>query len=132
MDAERGHSGAAVGGGGGTLALATLALAAGAVVGLLCAAFRIALDHASRAREALVAWARPEGIAGFAAAAAACAAATAAAVWLVRRFAPRASGSGIPEVEAALSREVPWVSFLVVPVKFVGGALAIGAGLALG
>jgi CIC family chloride channel protein len=50
----------------------------------------------------------------------------------VRRFAPHASGSGIPHVEAVLKEELPPAPVLLVPVKFVGGVLAIGAGLALG
>jgi CIC family chloride channel protein len=61
-----------------------------------------------------------------------CAGATALAAWLVRRFSPHASGSGIPHVEAVLRGELPPAAFRLIPVKFVGGVLAIGAGLALG
>ncbi len=60
------------------------------------------------------------------------AASTALAVWLVRRFAPQAGGSGIPHVEAVLHGEQPPAPFILIPVKFVGGVLAIGCGLALG
>src|SRR5262249_33308185 len=52
--------------------------------------------------------------------------------WLVRRFSPSASGSGIPHVEAVLSGELPPATPRLIPVKFFGGLLAIGAGLALG
>lgn len=54
------------------------------------------------------------------------------AVTLVRRFAPETSGSGIPHLEAVLHRfrELDWRR--VLPVKFVGGVLAIGSGMALG
>src|SRR5206468_9693041 len=52
--------------------------------------------------------------------------------WLVRRYAPHASGSGIPHVEAVLNEEIPQAPFRLVPVKFVGGLLAMGSGLALG
>ena len=41
-------------------------------------------------------------------------------------------GSGIPHVEAAISGELPPAPFILLPVKFAGGLLAIGAGLALG
>jgi len=45
---------------------------------------------------------------------------------------PLISGSGIPQVEAVLARKIDmdWVS--VVTRKFIGGAVAIGAGLSLG
>jgi CIC family chloride channel protein len=45
---------------------------------------------------------------------------------------PRVSGSGIQDVEAVFKGEVPATSWEVLPAKFVGGVLAIGAGLALG
>jgi CIC family chloride channel protein len=61
-----------------------------------------------------------------------CAAATGIAAWLVRRFAPHASGSGIPHVESVLKEELRPAPFLLIPVKFLGGVLAIGSGLALG
>ena len=55
-----------------------------------------------------------------------------AAGWLTHRFAREASGSGIPHVKAVLLqvRRFNWKR--VVPVKFVGGVLGIGAGLSLG
>jgi len=55
-----------------------------------------------------------------------------ASVALTRRFAPEASGSGIPHLEAVLHRfrKLEWKRLL--PVKFFGGVLAIGSGLALG
>lgn len=62
----------------------------------------------------------------------ACATSAGLAGWLTRRFAPEASGSGIPHVKGALMhvRVLDWKRLL--PVKFVGGVLAIGAGLSLG
>ena len=59
-------------------------------------------------------------------------AAVALAAWLVRRFSPYASGSGIPQVEAALTGDLPPAPPRLIPVKFLGGLLAIGAGMALG
>ena len=52
--------------------------------------------------------------------------------YLVRRFAPETSGSGIPEVEGALidMRPIRW--WRVLPVKFFGGLAALGSGMILG
>jgi len=52
--------------------------------------------------------------------------------WLVSRFAPESSGSGIPHVEAVLWGLRPLRGRRVIPVKFAGGVLGIGAGLSLG
>jgi CIC family chloride channel protein len=53
-------------------------------------------------------------------------------VAITRRYAPEASGSGIPHLEAVLHRfrKLEWKR--VLPVKFFGGIIAIGSGLALG
>jgi CIC family chloride channel protein len=116
----------------GLLALALLSLAAGAVTGLVGAMFRLALDRADRVRDELVARAHQAGFVGLVLVTAACAIATAVAAWMVRRLSPHASGSGIPHVEAVLSGELPPAPISLVPVKFAGGVLAIGSGLALG
>jgi CIC family chloride channel protein len=119
-------------GSGNLLVLALLALIVGAAAGLLGALFRLALEEADRLRGALIGWAHGQELEGLAIVVAACAAATFVAASLVRRFSPYASGSGIPHVEAVLHGELPEAPFRVIPVKFVGGVLAIGAGLALG
>ncbi|MFO1523060.1 MAG: H(+)/Cl(-) exchange transporter ClcA [Kiritimatiellia bacterium] len=56
----------------------------------------------------------------------------AVSVAITRRYAPEAGGSGIPHLEAVLHRirNLHWQRLL--PVKFLGGILAIGSGLALG
>lgn len=117
---------------GRLLVLALLALIAGAASGLLGAVFRLALERADRFRDSVVAWAHGEALAGFLLIISVAAAATALAAWLVRRFSPDATGSGIPVVEAELQKEQPEAPLRLIPVKFIGGVLAMGAGLALG
>src|SRR5215475_3815061 len=113
---------------GSLLALALIAFLVGAVSGLVAALFRLALDQADRVRGTLLAWAHGEALVGCVLVIAGCAAATAVAAWLVRYFAPQAEGSGIPHVEAVVSGALPPAPLLLLPVKFVGGLLAIGAG----
>ena len=122
---------------GNLAALALLSLVVGAGTGLIAAYFRIALDQANALRDRLIDWGHGQwsygqSWTGFAAVVGACAVATAVAAMLVRRLVPQASGSGIPHVEAVLHGAAPPAPYLLVPVKFVGGILAIGAGLALG
>src|SRR5262249_6185972 len=61
----------------GLLSLAILSLLAGAVAGLIGGIFRLSLDQADRFREALIAWAHGEKLAGFLLVAATCTAAAA-------------------------------------------------------
>jgi chloride channel protein, CIC family len=117
---------------GSLLVLALLALIVGAAAGLVGAIFRRTLEQADRLRDALIAWAQGEKLPGFLFVVATCAAAALIAAWLVRRFSPHASGSGIPHVEAVLNEEIPQAPFHLIWVKFCGGVLAISSGLALG
>ncbi len=54
------------------------------------------------------------------------------ALWLVRRFAPEAGGSGIDVVEGYLASVVPLRWHWVLPIKFIGSILALGSGMILG
>jgi chloride channel protein, CIC family len=117
---------------GSLLVLGLLALIVGVGAGLLGAAFRLALTQADHVRNALIAWAHGAHVAGFLLVTGAIAAATALAAGLVNRISRAAAGSGIPYVEAVLRGEVSQVPIRLIPVKFFGGWLAIGAGLALG
>jgi CIC family chloride channel protein len=107
-------------------------LIVGAGSGLVAAWFRLALERADALRTALVGWAHGGSVAGFALVVVAAGAVTATAAFLVRRFFPDAVGSGIPQVEVVVKGEVGPASAALLPVKFAGGLLAIGAGLALG
>ena len=123
-DAGAGHASLA--------ALALLGPLVGAAAGSIGAIFRLSLGLADRMRGVLIAWAHGHELAGFLLVLVVCATATALAAWLVRRYSPHASGSGIPHVEAVLNGTSKPVPIGLVPVKFIGGMLAIGSGLALG
>ena len=106
------------------------ALVVGLVAGLLACAFRLALQCAERTRIGwLVALPAGERI-GLAVLLGA--AGGGVGLWLVRRFAPDASGSGIPQLKGFLlgERDMNWRRIL--PVKFFAGVFGIGGGFALG
>ena len=111
---------------------AVLSLLVGAAAGVVGASFRLSLDAADRLRNALLMRAHVGELGGLVLVVAGGAAATAVAAWMVRVWAPHAGGSGIPHVEMVLSGEVPQAPYRLIPVKFLGGLLSIGAGLALG
>lgn len=113
-------------------AIAVMALLVGAGTGLIGATLRLALGAADRLRDEAYAWAHQRPAIGFVAVVAGTAFAAALAAWLVRRFAPEAKGSGIPEVEVAFEGGPEGKPARLIPVKFLGGLLAIGSGLALG
>ncbi len=118
---------------GGVLSLGLLSVAVGAWTGLVVALFRLGLAGADLLRGTFLAASHRWSGIGFAASLIACAGAAALAAWLARRFSPYAEGSGIPEVEVALQRELPPTPLpKLLLVKFVGGLFAIGGGMALG
>ena len=112
--------------------LALLSPVVGAASGFIGAIFRLALARADRLRDAIITWAHGEKLAGFLLVTALCAIATGVAARLTRRYSPYSSGSGITHVEAVLNGDLPQAPFRLIPLKFIGGLLAIGSGLALG
>jgi CIC family chloride channel protein len=109
-----------------------LAFAVGGTSGLVGAVFRLVLERSDRFRGAVIDSAHDKEIAGLALVIGISAVATGLAAWLVRKFAPEAKGSGIPDVEAVLRDKQPPPPLILIPVKFFGGVLAMGTGLALG
>jgi CIC family chloride channel protein len=116
------------------LGMMVAAATVGAAVGAVGAAFRMSLAWVERAREAMVvfahahgsgwtAWALPVGL---------CGGGAAAGSWLSARLAPTTAGSGIPRIEAVLRNHLRPAAARILPVKFIGGILSIGSGLALG
>jgi chloride channel protein, CIC family len=107
------------------------AAVAGAIAGLVGGAYRLVLgpdapwssERIVRLAHGPVDWV---GVAGLFAAGAAL------SRWLTVRFAPEASGSGIPQVEESLAGNMSLRWRRLLPVKFVGGALALVSGLSLG
>jgi CIC family chloride channel protein len=108
------------------------AVLVGLVAGLVGALFRLLVLDARQERLALFAWLGSRDVASLLASVALPALGLSAALFLVRRFAPEASGSGVQEIEGALDgvRELRWRR--VIPAKFAGGLLALGGGLVLG
>ena len=116
--------------GPGLFQLAVVSGIAGAGTGLICGLFRWALGTVDRFRISLpVVW-HGEPLLGCSLLIAGAAVAAAFSAWLVRRFSEHAIG--IPHVEAVINGELPPAPFILLPVKFIGGLLAIGAGFALG
>jgi chloride channel protein, CIC family len=112
--------------------LAAASLVAGTMIGLIGAAFRYVLARADRLRDALVYQAHSWPHTGWIAPVVLGAVAAGLARALVVRFAPFAAGSGVQHVEAVMTGEMKPSPPVIVPVKFFGGLLALGSGLALG
>ncbi|MCU0897048.1 MAG: chloride channel protein [Burkholderiales bacterium] len=115
----------------GLAPLCAAAVAAGLLVGLVGAAFRRVLEFADALRLDLVQWSGQLGAAGVLVPVAVVAACAALARLMVR-YAPEAAGSGVQRVEAVMRGETTPARLRALPVKFFGGSLALGAGLALG
>ncbi|MCK0196405.1 H(+)/Cl(-) exchange transporter ClcA [Ancylobacter sp. 6x-1] len=110
-----------------------VAVLMGAAVGLVGSAFHASVEGLSEGWPAyLMHRLGLEGPALYLAGACVGAAMAVGALYLVRRFAPEAAGSGVPEIEGAMEglRIVRWKR--VLPVKFFGGILALSSGMVLG
>ena len=119
--------------GDGLPLLALLSVLAGAATGVMVSLFKLTLERAARLRTEWLVGAHHLRLGGLVLAVLACAAAVTAAAWLVRRFSAYASGSGVPEVEAALGGTLPPAPLRrILLIKFVGGTLSLGAGMMLG
>ncbi|MBV5244157.1 ClC family H(+)/Cl(-) exchange transporter [Mycolicibacterium sp. PAM1] len=104
---------------------------AGAVIGIVGAAFQWCLRAAEGLRLDVVEWAQRLPGPGWLIPVALVAFCAAVARTLVR-WEPQAAGSGIPHVEAVFLGETSPPRLRVLPARFVGGVLGIGSGLVLG
>lgn len=104
----------------------------GAGAGVMALLFRAALTGMDALRNSMITWARGFPAWGWVFPILFTALGAGLSVFMVRRYAPETSGSGIPHLEAVLHRfrSLDWAR--VLPTKFFGGIFAIGSGLALG
>lgn len=112
------------------LLLAAAGVGAGA--GAVGAVFRLLVLDLTEARVRLAAWTGAAGGPAHLLPVAATALALTASVLLVRRLAPEAAGSGVHEIKGVLAGTRPMRWRRILPVKFVGGVLALGGGAVLG
>ena len=108
------------------------AMLVGLLAGGAAVLFRWALEYGDTLRDRLIVWAHQYPTWGWLLPMLVGAVGAGCAVSLVRAMAPEAAGSGIPHLKAVLARLRSMRWQVVLPVKFLGGALGIGSGLALG
>jgi CIC family chloride channel protein len=104
----------------------------GLLAGLVAVAFQVMLAVAEEGRRIGLAYAHSLGEWGWLVAMGGCALCVGTGVWLVQSLAPDAAGSGIPQLKVVLHHRRSMQALRLLGVKFLGGLLAIGGGLALG
>lgn len=114
------------------VAILFMAAVVGTLAGLLGVAFDKAVDWVQQRRFSALAQVADSWILVWPLAFILSAALAVLGYYLVRRFAPEAGGSGIPEIEGALEELRPVRWWRVIPVKFIGGMGTLGAGMVLG
>ena len=118
----------------GLTQLLAVAAIAGVLVGLVGGSFHWLLIYGSQRFSALIAQWKAEGVLGMPGwilAMLVVGACVGLARWLIT-FAPSAAGSGVQHVEAVMREEAVPAPFRVLPIKYLGGLLAMVPGLALG
>ena len=116
------------------LRLVIVAAIAGLAVGLVGGCFHWLLLHGGEAFTVKLAHWKANGLfrlPGWIAASVIAATSVGLARWMIR-IAPTAGGSGIQHVEAVMREQASPAPLLALPIKFVGGLLAMIPGMALG
>ncbi len=113
-------------------AILFMAALVGTLAGLAGVAFEKAVNWMQQNRLAMLAQVADRSVIVWPAAFISSALLAMVGYYLVRRFAPEAGGSGIPEIEGALEELRPVRWWRVIPVKFIGGMGTLGAGMVLG
>ncbi|MFC0228615.1 H(+)/Cl(-) exchange transporter ClcA [Serratia aquatilis] len=114
------------------VAILIMAAVVGTLAGLLGVAFEKAVDWVQQQRLSSLAYVANYWILVWPLAFLLSAVLAMLGYYLVKRFAPEAGGSGIPEIEGALEELRPVRWWRVIPVKFIGGMGTLGAGMVLG
>lgn len=104
----------------------------GFLAGTISVLFKAGIQAGVHLRDSTIQWAHANPYFGWLLPVTLAAMGVAVSVYLVRHYAPEAAGSGIPHLEAVLHRYTDLRWKRVLPVKFFGGLMALGAGLALG
>ncbi|MCF6182207.1 H(+)/Cl(-) exchange transporter ClcA [Lutibacter sp.] len=109
-----------------------LALIVGLVVGIISSAFRIVLSYIETFRDHLYEDAGKSGIISWIWPVLFAIIGISISLFLVRKYAPETSGSGVQEIEGTLDgvRPIRWKQ--VLPVKFFASLFSLGSGLLLG
>jgi len=104
----------------------------GLIVGLVGSIFRIVLNYIEIFRDSLYKNASNLGFLGWIIPILFAIIGISIALFLVRKFAPETSGSGVQEIEGALDgiRPIRWKR--VLPIKFFASLFSLGSGLLLG
>ena len=107
-------------------------LCIGLMAGLTAVGFRISLEYAERLRNTFLAFSRSHEFYYWSLPAFFFGLSIAIVVFVTLKFAPDAGGSGIPHLKGYLEGLLAFRPWRILVVKFIGGVIGIGSGLALG
>ena len=107
-------------------------LCIGLMAGLTAVGFRLSLEYAERLRNTFLAFSRSHEFYYWPLPALLFGLSIAIVVFVTLKFAPDAGGSGIPHLKGYLEGILAFRPWRILVVKFIGGVIGIGSGLALG